>query len=179
RVMSFDYAIYSHSVNVCTFSLALAQAAGMDSTKELTELGTGALLHDVGKIRISDSILNKRGSLDETEMETVRHHPQWGVEIIQETNLIPEVSYLPIRQHHEREDSSGYPDGADSDNVHIFSKIVAIADVFDAMTTERVYRHAVGAFPALKTMFTEKNAFDRNLLQLFTRLLGPTDLVDL
>jgi len=179
RVMSFDYSVYSHSVNVCTFSLALAHAAGMDSTRELIELGTGALLHDVGKTKISESILNKRGPLDPSEMETVRQHPRWGVELVRETDLIPEVSYLPIKQHHEREDHSGYPDGVGSDEIHAFSKILAIADVFDAMTTERVYRSAVGTFPALKTMHAEKDTFDRRFLELFTRLLGPTNLAAL
>ena len=179
RVMSFDYSVYSHSVNVCTFSLALAHAAGMDSTRELVELGTGALLHDVGKTKVSESILNKRGPLDPPEMEVVRRHPQWGVELVRETDLIPEVSYLPIRQHHEREDHSGYPDGVGSDEIHVFGKIVAIADVFDAMTTERVYRSAVGTFPALKTMHAEKDTFDRRLLEHFTRLMGPTNLITL
>jgi len=179
RVMSFDYSVYSHSVNVCTFSLALAHAAGMDSTRELIELGTGALLHDVGKTKISESILNKRGPLDPPEMETVRQHPRWGVELVRETDLIPEVSYLPIKQHHEREDHSGYPDGVGSNEIHAFSKILAIADVFDAMTTERVYRSAVGTFPALKTMHAEKDSFDQRFLELFTRLLGPTDLITL
>ena len=179
RVMSFDYSVYSHSVNVCTFSLALAHAAGMDSTRELVELGTGALLHDVGKTKVSNSILNKRGPLDSSEMETVRQHPRWGVELVRETDLIPEVSYLPIKQHHEREDHSGYPDGVGSNEIHAFSKILAIADVFDAMTTERVYRSAVGTFPALKTMHAEKDTFDQRFLELFTRLLGPTDLAAL
>lgn len=179
RVMSFDYSVYSHSVNVCTFSLALAHAAGMDSTRELVELGTGALLHDVGKTKVSESILNKRGPLDPPEMETIRQHPRWGVELVRETDLIPEVSYLPIKQHHEREDHSGYPDGIGSNDIHAFGKILAIADVFDAMTTERVYRSAVGTFPALKTMHAEKDGFDRRFLDLFTRLLGPTDLAAL
>lgn len=179
RVMSFDYSVYSHSVNVCTFSLALAHAAGMDSTRELVELGTGALLHDVGKTKVSESILNKRGPLDPSEMETVRQHPRWGVELVRETDLIPEVSYLPIKQHHERENRSGYPDGVGSNEIHTFSKILAIADVFDAMTTERVYRAAVGTFPALKAMHAEKDSFDQRFLELFTRLLGPTNMATL
>jgi putative nucleotidyltransferase with HDIG domain len=174
RVMSFDYSVYSHSVNVCTFSLALAHAAGINRTRELVELGTGALLHDVGKTKVSESILNKRGPLDPSEMETVRQHPRWGVELVRETDLIPEVSYLPIKQHHERENHSGYPDGVGSDEIHPYSKILAIADVFDAMTTERVYRSAIGTYPALKTMHAKKDSFDRRFLELFTRLLGPT-----
>ncbi len=177
RVMSFDYSVYTHSVNVCTFSLVLARSAGIDKTTELVQLGTGALLHDVGKIKISNAILHKRGSLDASEMEIVRHHPQWGVEIIKQTDLVPEASYYAIKQHHERENSSGYPDRLDSNDIHPFGKIVAIADVFDAMTTERVYRSAVGTFPALKTMFDDKGAFDERFLRYFAKLMGPVNSV--
>lgn len=174
RVMSFDYAVYTHSVNVCTFSLAIAQASGVDSTQELVELGTGALLHDVGKTKIPDSILYKPGPLDKAEMETVRNHPRWGAELIEETNLIPKASYLPIKQHHERQNKSGYPTGLGSDDIHVYSKIVAMSDVFDAMTTERVYRHAAGTFTTFKTMFADKEAFDQTLLRQFAELMGPT-----
>lgn len=176
RVMSFDYSLYTHSVNVCIFSLALAHAAGHQDHKTLFELGTGALLHDVGKVRISDAILNKRGPLEPDEMDLIRHHPQWGVEIIQVTDRIPAASYIPIRQHHERENASGYPDGLRRDDIHLYGKIVAIADMFDAMTTERVYRRAVESFTALKTMFNEKDSLDNDLLRQFALLMGPTPL---
>ena len=179
RVMSFDYSLYSHSVNVCTFSLALAQAMGMEKTQQLVELGTGALLHDVGKIRVGDAILYKRGPLDDSEMERIRRHPTWGVEIIHETNLIPERSYLPIGQHHERLNGSGYPHGLASTEIDDYSKIVAIADVFDAMTTDRVYRSAVESFPALKTMFADAECFSREYLEAFATLLGPSRLATL
>jgi HD-GYP domain-containing protein (c-di-GMP phosphodiesterase class II) len=173
RVMSFDYTVYSHSVNVCTFSLALALAAGIDRTQELTELGTGALLHDVGKVRIPESILHKPGPLDQSEWKTVRLHPQWGVELISETDLIPPASYFPIWQHHERQDGTGYPNKLGHDDIHVYGKIVAIADAFDAMTTNRVYRAAQGSFPALKTMHEMKDVFDEPLLQHFIQLMGP------
>ncbi|MFH1373450.1 MAG: HD domain-containing phosphohydrolase [bacterium] len=175
RVMSFDYSTYTHSVNVCTFALALARFTGIERTEELNRLGTGALLHDVGKTRIPESILNKQGPLTEDEMDIVRRHPQWGCEIIQETDLISEESYFPILQHHEREDKTGYPNGIGSNDVHLFSKIVSIADVFDAMTTKRVYRHAVDTYPALKEMYSLIDGFDRRLLDQFTHLMGPID----
>jgi putative nucleotidyltransferase with HDIG domain len=179
RIMSFDYSIYTHSVNVCTFSLALANAAGINTTKELHEIGTGALLHDVGKIKVPESILNKVGSLDQKEWESIRKHPRWGVEIIRETDLIPEVSYVPIRQHHERKNGSGYPDGISGKELHPFSNIVAIADMFDAMTTERAYRKAVSGYNALKAMYDGKNKLDLKLLEQFTKLLGPSHIAHL
>ncbi len=174
RVMSFDYSTYTHSVNVCTFALALARFTGIERTEELNRLGTGALLHDVGKTRIPESLLNKQGPLTEDEMDIVRRHPQWGCEIIHETNLISKESYLPILQHHEREDKSGYPNSIGSGEIHLFSKIVSIADVFDAMTTKRAYRHAVATYPALKEMYSLIDGFDRRLMDQFTHLMGPT-----
>ena len=73
-------------------------------------------------------------------MDKVKKHPEWGCEIIKETDLISKESYYPILQHHEREDKSGYPNGIGGGEIHLYSKIVAIADVFDAMTSDRPYR---------------------------------------
>ncbi len=175
RVMSFDYYTYTHSVNVCTFSIAFAQFLGINDEETLIPLGTGALLHDIGKTKISDRILNKRTRLTPTEMELIRRHPEWGVDLMQETQLIPDDAYYPIIQHHEREDGSGYPRGIGSEDLHIFGRIVGIADCFDAMTTRRVYQQAINTFPALKIMFQQDTAFDRELLEKFARLMGPID----
>jgi len=174
KVMSFDYYTYTHSVNVCTFSLAFARALGIDDEEQLNLLGTGALLHDVGKTKISDRILNKRSKLTPLEFELMKKHPAWGVELVQETNLVHADSYYPIIQHHERDDQSGYPHGITGDDIHTFGKIVGIADTFDAMTTHRVYQPAVETFPALKSMLACKGQYDRKLLEIFIFLMGPT-----
>jgi HD-GYP domain-containing protein (c-di-GMP phosphodiesterase class II) len=176
QVMSFDYSTYTHSVNVCAFAVSLGRHLGIESPMSLHVLGTGALLHDVGKTRISEDILNKTDPLTSDEIDTIRKHPQWGYDIIKETNLISRESYYPILEHHERNDRSGYPHAMAGEEIHDYSKIVAIADVFDAMTTRRVYRPAVDAFPALKTMFSQRYAFDKKMLEAFTRLLGPSHL---
>ena len=174
QVMSFNYHTYTHSVNVCTYSLALGRFAGITSPEELKQLGTGAILHDVGMTRIPESILEKREALTSDEWEMIKKHPLWGYEIIKQTDIISDASCAAIMQHHEREDGSGYPNGIGSDYIHHYSKIVAIADAFDAMTTERIYRPAKGTFPVLKTIFDQGNAFDRQLLNQFTKLLGPS-----
>ena len=176
NVMSFNYTTYTHSVNVCTLSLALAQFVGVKNPSDLQALGTGALLHDIGKTKVDISILNKKGPLTDAEMDIVRQHPQWGCELAKETDLIDQDSYLPIIQHHERENKSGYPNAVGSKHLHLYGKITAIADVFDAMTTQRVYRNAVDAYPALKEMFDDRGAFDPELLGAFTKMLGPTNL---
>jgi putative nucleotidyltransferase with HDIG domain len=179
RVMSFNYYTYTHSINVCTFALALARFIGIDSIAELNILGTGALLHDVGKTKISSDILNKIDPLTHNEIQLIRKHPRWGFEIIKQTDIIHPKSYFPIIEHHERENGTGYPNKLVSDKIHFHSKIVAIADVFDAMTTERVYRSAIAPYPALKTMFEDKGAFHHELLEQFTRLMGPSNLAGL
>jgi putative nucleotidyltransferase with HDIG domain len=176
RLMSFDYSTYSHSVNVCTFALALAQRIGIKHECELNAIGTGALLHDIGKTKISEAVLLKRTALTEQELILIKKHPEFGVELVRDTDLIPEDAYYPIIQHHEREDGSGYPYGLTANNIHLYGKITAIADVFDAMTTKRIYRVAVDTFPALMAMYSEKDTFDKKLLEQFTLLLGPNEL---
>lgn len=179
KITSFDYYTYTHSVNVCTFSIALAQQMGIKDEQFMHELGVGALLHDIGKSRISDRILNKRTTLTPIEFEIMKKHPKWGVEILAETNVVAESVYYPVLQHHERGDRRGYPDGLSLDEMHVYSKIVAIADSFDAMTTQRVYQKAMETFPALRIMFGLRGAYDEQLLRNFVELMGPTGLLEL
>lgn len=174
--MPFNYSTYTHCVNVCIFSLALAERIGVTGEAEIHTLGTGALLHDIGKSRVPAEIIDKPGTLTDAEMMIVRRHPQYGFQIIINSNIIPHDAHFPILQHHEREDGTGYPHGLHSKEIHRYSKIVAIADVFDAMTTKRSYREAKEAFPALKEMCDNAHAFDRDLLEEFTRLLGTSDI---
>jgi len=176
RISSFDYYTYTHSVNVCTFAVALAQQLGIKDRKSLNELGMGALLHDIGKSKISDRILNKQTALSPMEFELMKKHPKWGVEILSGTDMINPVSYYPVLQHHERGDKSGYPNCLGMNEMHDYSKIVAIVDSFDAMTTERVYQKAQDTFPALKQMFTMKEAYDQDMLKAFAELMGPSGL---
>ncbi len=175
-ITSFDYYTYTHSVNVCTFSIALAQQMGFDDEEFLHELGVGALLHDVGKSKVSDRILNKRSPLNQIEFEIMKKHPKWGIEILTDTDAIAASSYYPVLQHHERGDRSGYPSGLSLDEMHIYSRIVAIADSFDAMTTKRVYQKAMGTFPSLKIMMSLAGLYDEKLLRSFVALMGPDGL---
>ncbi|MBK7142514.1 MAG: HD domain-containing protein [bacterium] len=174
KVMSFDYTVFSHSVNVCAFSLALGNASGIEKTSDLVALATGALLHDVGKARVPEEILHKPGPLSQAEWQTIRQHPEWGVELMTTTDLIPREAYIPIAQHHERQDGSGYPNRLGGDGIHLYGKVVAIADSFDAMTTNRVYRQAEGSFRTLEMMAHSGEEFDRSLLRQFIQLLGPS-----
>jgi len=136
-------------------------------------------LHDVGKSRVSERILKKRSMLNPIEFEIMKKHPKWGTEILSETEELAATSYYPVLQHHERGDRSGYPSGLSLDEMHIYSKLVAVADSFDAMTTERVYQKAMESFPALKIMFSMKGAFDDEMLKAFAELMGPSGLAEI
>lgn len=176
KITSFDYYTYTHSVNVCTFSVALAQQLGITDKRYLHDLGVGALLHDVGKSRISDAILNKRASLTDQEFEIMKQHPKWGTEILTDTDELSSTSYYPVLQHHERGDGSGYPSNFLGDEIHPSAKIVAIADSFDAMTTDRVYQKAMDTFPVLRLLFSMRDAYDEEYLRAFAELMGPSGL---
>ncbi len=175
KITNVNYSTFSHSVNVCTLTLSLAQQAGFTDSKFLYELGVGALLHDVGKSKVSERILSKPTRLSLKEFEIVKRHPQWGIEILRESDEIPEESYFPVIQHHERGNRRGYPNNLDLKSMHIFSKIVAIVDSFDAMTSDRVYQKALSPFEALRIMYAESDAYDPELMRCFTVLLGPSD----
>ncbi len=173
KITSFDYYTYTHSVNVCTFAVALAHQIGLSDRKALHDLGLGALLHDVGKSRISERILNKKAPLNRAEISIVRKHPTWGMEILNETDILNDDAYYPVIQHHERLDGSGYPNELGEKEIHPYGKIIAVCDVFDALTTRRVYQDALATYNALKTMFESKEEFDPNILEAFVHLMGP------
>ncbi|MCK4857176.1 MAG: HD-GYP domain-containing protein [candidate division Zixibacteria bacterium] len=173
QITSFDYYTYTHSVNVSALAIALARQIGITAREELAEIGTGALLHDVGKSKVSNRILNKPTALNHAEFDIIMRHPEWGVDILHKTDLIPSESYYAVSSHHERIDGSGYPNGTNENNQHLYGRIVAICDVFDAMTTRRVYQKAMDSYPALKIMHGMKKALDPELLRQFTILMGP------
>ena len=126
---------------------------------------------------MSERILNKSGALSTREFEIMMRHPRWGVEILRETSQLPEISYLPVLEHHEREGGTGYPDKIGLDQMHLYSRIVAVVDCFDAMTTQRVYQNAMESFAALRAMNTKKNGFDLDVLREFIKLLGPDEMI--
>ncbi len=170
-IMSFDYHTYTHSVNVCVFGVALGRRLGYGQ-RELNRLGAGLLLHDTGKARIDPAILAKRGKLTPAEWEIIKTHPACGVELLRQAGGVEPDSLLVVLQHHEKCSGGGYPTGLTEGQIHSFAKIAAVADVFDALTTERSYKRAVASFPALRTMQAEMaDAFDRTILRELILLL--------
>lgn len=135
-----DY-LFGHSVNVCVLSLITGISLGYDKGS-LMNLGMGSLMHDMGKTLIPSHILNKPGPLSEEEFNVIKKHSEYGYSILNNNSYIKKLSALIALQHHERYNGEGYPKGLQGANIHEFSQIVGIADMFDAMTADRVYRKA-------------------------------------
>lgn len=159
------------------FALALTRRVAPELTEEPT-LGYGYMLHDVGKILIPDSILNKPGPLDDDEWEVMASHPLRGFELVKPLRLLGDAS-LVIRSHHERWDGRGYPDGLKGEQTYLPARIFTVCDTFDAMTTDRPYRKALSIDDALHEI--ERHAgtqFDPEIAREFIALCEERRPVD-
>ena len=162
---------YGHCRRVSRNAKLLAKAAGLtDVDQKIVELSS--LFHDIGKIGIPDSILNKKGRLTESEEGIMRLHPVKSAEILAPLSRAPLFkSILPgVRHHHERIDGGGYPDQLKGEMIPLYARIILIADTFDAMTTTRPYRNGLPhevAYKELK-LFAGRQ-FDRSLVQIFLK----------
>ncbi|MCX7788169.1 MAG: HD domain-containing protein [Spirochaetes bacterium] len=165
-----------HIWRVSRYSILLGEQYGLDKNY-LFVLELGALVHDLGKVGVSDGILNKQDSLSEQELQVVRQHPVVGGEISKNHPLYPLVRYS-ILEHHERVDGTGYPGRLDGDSITIWGKITSIADSFDALTSPRPYRPALPVDRALKILSDGKGTqFDAHLVDLFLSL-AKTDTLN-
>lgn len=151
KVTSYDYYTYSHSVNVSVYALGLGKHIGLGKN-DLSALGQAAILHDIGKSKIDPAIINKNGKLTEEEFTTIKNHPLFGYEIASANKGIDPRILAGIRHHHEKMDGTGYPDRLQAKDIHMFAQIIAITDIFDALTTKRSYKEAMSTFDALKLM---------------------------
>jgi putative nucleotidyltransferase with HDIG domain len=142
---------YTHSVNVSLISMLIGKWMKFDEDK-IKKLVLAGLLHDIGKGRISQDILNKPGSLTEDEFEEIKMHSVYGFRVAETELNLPKDVCAGILMHHEREDGSGYPMGIKGDQIHPFAKVIAIADVYDAMTSNRVYKKKESPFEVLELM---------------------------
>jgi putative nucleotidyltransferase with HDIG domain len=133
---------FRHSLRTVRLSLLLAHACGV-SRPELRALSLGALVHDLGKIFIPGEVLHKEGTLNEEEWEAVRRHPSDGARLLLGVSP-PQGVRRVVAEHHERWDGRGYPAGLSGDDIDFNARVVAVADAFDAMTSERPYRPAAG-----------------------------------
>ncbi|WP_083496508.1 HD-GYP domain-containing protein [Pseudoalteromonas phenolica] len=166
-----DAYLLEHSINVATLITIFAKHLRLDR-QIIEELATGALLHDIGKIKVSDIVLNKPGRLNETEFEQMKQHAQYSYDIVNEAGL-SKISCEIAGFHHERLDGSGYPRGLSNGEISNYVRMASIVDVFDALTAERVYKKALPPIQAFKILRENSpNHFDEHLLNEFINCIG-------
>ncbi|MDX9714220.1 MAG: HD-GYP domain-containing protein [Dissulfurispiraceae bacterium] len=168
---NYDYYTYTHSVNVAVLSIGLGNVINMSRT-EKEELGLGVLLHDIGKSAISQEILNKQGKLDDIEYRIIQNHVIEGQNILKIHKNISDRSMIALMQHHEKLTGKGYPFNLTGRDIQINGRITAIADCYDALTTNRPYKQAISPFNALSIIAKETGNYDPDLLKAFIKMLG-------
>ena len=173
KITSHDFRTYTHSVTVGILGISLSKVLFQGSdAHDLHEIGVGFFLHDIGKVNIDHAIINKPGKLTEDEMAVIRKHPEYGYQVLEETNQLTEQCKHIVLEHHERFDGTGYPNKLKGVSINLYGRICSIADVYEALTALRPYKDQVTPFGALKIMKDEMmQHFHRPLFEKFANLL--------
>lgn len=175
EISATDSYTFTHSIDVCFLSLSLGIIMGFSRSK-LNALGMGALLHDLGKTKISPAILHKSGKLTREEYDEIKKHAEWSYNLMREKGQdeIDPLSLTIALQHHERHDGRGYPYGLKRNQIDLMSSICSICDVYNAMTTERVYRRAI-PIPEIYEMImgSADSLFKFEVVQAFLACVTP------
>ena len=172
RIREKDAYLLEHSVNVSILMTILAKHMRLDKDM-IHELATGALLHDIGKIKIDDKILHKPGRLNPQELAIMQSHVVHSKEILSAADNISSVSLDIASNHHERMDGSGYPNGSTGEDVSVHARMIAIVDAYDAMTADRCYKEGMNPINAFKLLMNaSKTAYDGKIIQQFIQAVG-------
>jgi putative nucleotidyltransferase with HDIG domain len=172
RMKSYDEYIFVHSLHVCILSLSMARHLSLPPG-EMEEIGIGALLHDVGKVKIDPHVLNKPETLSEKEWVEVRKHPIYGMEIMEESKGIPEQSKQLAFQHHERYNGTGYPSELKGEAISLGGQITGIIDYYDAVTTDRPFQKAIAPHEATRQLYEKGlEEFNRFMVEKFIQCIG-------
>ncbi len=171
---SADAYTHGHCERVANFGVAVGRVLGLEA-EALTALRLGAYLHDLGKVRIPDEILNKRGKLTDEEFAIVKMHPVWGLEMLTEVDFPWDLKPI-IRWHHEKYDGSGYPDGLKGDDIPVAAQIICIVDVYDALTTMRSYKPACTPMEALARMAQVPHWWRPDVYEAFLEAVGQAEV---
>lgn len=172
HLMQCDDYLLEHSADVGILMVAIGKTLGFPE-EELDLMALGGLLHDVGKQKVPKGILEKPGKPSPEEWEEIRRHPEYGREILEKCDppCPPEVIRVAA-QHHERMDGSGYPNCLKGDQIAVHSRIAAVADVFDAITSHRVYHRGRTAREALMIIYTARTEYDQDAVMALVKLVG-------
>lgn len=169
EIQGYDDYTFHHSVNTTIISLILGMASGY-SEQKLLELGMGVLMHDIGKIKVPEEILNKKTPLTGEEFEEIKQHTTYGFEILRKNNDLSLLSAHVAYQHQEKWDGSGYPRGLKGNGIHEYGRLAAVADVYEALTSKRVYRNAIEPNEAYEYIVAQGNIhFDPQILEVFKK----------
>ncbi|WP_411954807.1 HD-GYP domain-containing protein [Alkalibacillus sp. S2W] len=170
-IQGYDLGTYTHSVSVTVLSLYLAKELGLRRS-QLSDIAVGGLLHDLGKLYIPQEILNKPGKLTQEEFEVVKKHPMDGfVKIKDKISLL--AAHIAL-QHHEKYDGTGYPRNLKGEDIHLYGRITAIADVYDAVTMDRPYRPGRTPDEAIELLMSNAGThFDPEILPSFLKIISP------
>lgn len=171
-----DEYTFKHSVDVATLAMIIAKKLGM-SSREVYDIGIAGLLHDMGKAQIPNEILNKPGRLTDDEFQVMKSHSRLGYNILKKRNEFPPMIPLAVLQHHEKMNGTGYPLKCKADKIVPFAKILSVADVYDALVTERPYKKAFSQRTAVEMIMSMTDQLDIESMRSFldTVILYPVD----
>lgn len=169
EIRSYDNYTYHHSVNTTVIALLIGVAMGW-SNKRLLELGMGVIMHDIGKIKVPQEILNKKGPLTDFEFEEIKKHTVYGFELLKQNHDFSLLSAHIAFQHQEKWDGTGYPRGLKGTQIHEYGRVTAVADVYEALTSKRVYRDAMKPHEAYEYVIAHRGThFEPGVLDVFAR----------
>ncbi len=172
QIKDTDEYTATHSINVSILAIAFGQHLGL-SPDTLHELGLGAMLHDLGKIKIPPEILQKPGRLTEQEFNVIKRHPKYGAEILRHTKGLSDAVIDVAHSHHEQANGEGYPRGLKTGQISLFARITQTVDFYDAVTSNRVYRPGKSSADVTHALYENQgNIFDAELTEKFIRFLG-------
>lgn len=169
----FDNYTYKHSVNVMTLSLIVGKNYGLN-IEQLKKLAIASIFHDVGKMFIPRSILNKNGKLTDEEFTLIKKHPKMGFDYLKKMQSLSPVERIVALEHHERFNGEGYPYGKKGKDIHIYSRIVSVCDVFEALISDRPYREGVPINEAREYILGGGGTyFDIEVVKIFAKSINP------
>jgi len=172
KLKSFDEYTFTHCINVSVLATAFGNYLGL-SHHDLNDLGAAALFHDVGKSLVPAKILNKPGKLTDQEFLIMKKHPERSYFLLREKKGIPKRVLRGIAEHHEKYNGAGYPRGLAGDDIHPFARIIAVADVYDALTSRRVYKPPMMPSKALTILYGMRGKdFHPGKAETFIKFLG-------
>lgn len=173
-----DEYTFKHSVDVATIAMIVAKQQGY-SDPEIHEIGVCGLLHDIGKTKVPLEILNKPGRLDDQEFTIMKQHSVYGYHMVKDRNEFSTAVCLGVLQHHEKINGSGYPMGVDDSKISPYARVLAVADIYDALVTERPYKAAYSQRDAVEMIMSMTMELDINAMKSFleSMILYPVDSI--